>query len=67
MNSVQIEQETYEMPPREGISIAFFPDVGGARRSRAQYAHIEDLKPAQTILSHPKPLRHKLRILSDIR
>ena len=30
MNSVQIEQETYEMPPREGISIAFFPDVGGA-------------------------------------
>jgi hypothetical protein len=26
----------------------------GSTEARAQYAHIEDLKPAQTILSHPK-------------
>jgi len=27
MNTVQVEQEAYEMPPREGISIAHFLTV----------------------------------------
>jgi hypothetical protein len=27
MNAVQIEQKSYEMPPREGISIAHFLTV----------------------------------------
>ena len=27
MNAVQVEQKSYEMPPREGISIAYFLTV----------------------------------------
>ena len=33
MNSVQIEQKSYEMPPREGISIAHFLTVADIERS----------------------------------
>ena len=33
MNSVQIEQKSYEMPPREGISVAHFLTVADIDRS----------------------------------
>ena len=33
MNQVQIEQKSYEMPPREGISIAHFLTVADVERS----------------------------------
>ena len=33
MNSVQIEQKSYEMPPKEGISIAHFLTVADINRS----------------------------------
>ena len=33
MSSVQIEQKIYEMPPREGISIAHFLTVADIERS----------------------------------
>jgi len=33
MNSVQIGQESYEMPPRDGISIAYFLTVADIERS----------------------------------
>jgi hypothetical protein len=33
MNSVQIEQKSYEMPPHEGISIAYFLTVANIERS----------------------------------
>jgi len=32
MNSVQVEQKSYEMPPREGISIAYFLTVADIER-----------------------------------
>ena len=37
MNSVQIEQKSYEMPPREGISIAHFLTVKDIERSARYY------------------------------
>jgi hypothetical protein len=33
MNSVQIEQKSYERPPREGISVAQFLTVAAIERS----------------------------------
>jgi hypothetical protein len=37
MSSVQIEQKSYEMPPREGISIAQFLTVADIKRSASYY------------------------------
>src|SRR6202158_6478341 len=37
MSSVQIEQKSYEMPPREGISIAQFLTVADIERSARYY------------------------------
>jgi catechol 2,3-dioxygenase-like lactoylglutathione lyase family enzyme len=37
MSSVQIEQKSYEMPPREGISIAHFLTVADIERSTRYY------------------------------
>jgi predicted enzyme related to lactoylglutathione lyase len=37
MNSVQIEQKSYEMPPQEGISIAHFLTVANIERSARYY------------------------------
>ena len=40
MSSVQIEQKSYEMPPREGISIAHFLTVGDINRSLDYYERV---------------------------
>ena len=40
MNSVQIEQKSYEMPPREGISIAHFLTVADVERSARYYEKV---------------------------
>ena len=40
MNGVQIEQKSYEMPPREGISIAQFLTVADIERSARYYEKI---------------------------
>ena len=37
MSSVQIDQKSYEMPPREGISIAHFLTVADIERSARYY------------------------------
>src|ERR1700678_1849324 len=42
MNSVQIEQKSYEMPPHEGISIAHFLTVANIERSARYYATVFD-------------------------
>ena len=39
-SSVQIEQKSYEMPPREGISIAFFLTVADIERSARYYEKV---------------------------
>ena len=39
-SSVQIEQKTFEMPPREGISIAFFLTVADIERSARFYEKV---------------------------
>src|SRR5215471_1739053 len=44
MNSVQIEQKNYEMPPREGISIAFFLTVADIERSARYYEKVFDAR-----------------------
>ena len=40
MDSVQIEQRSYEMPPREGISIAHFLTVADIERSARYYEKV---------------------------
>ena len=40
INSVQIEQKSYEMPPREGISIAQFLTVADIERSARYYEKV---------------------------
>ena len=40
MNSVQIDQKSYEMPPREGISIAHFLTVADVERSARYYEKV---------------------------
>ncbi len=40
MNSVQIEQKSYEMPPRDGISIAHFLTVADIERSARYYEKV---------------------------
>ena len=40
MSSVQIEQKSYEMPPREGISVAHFLTVADVERSARYYEKV---------------------------
>ena len=40
MNAVQVEQKSYEMPPREGISIAHFLTVADIERSARYYEKV---------------------------
>ena len=40
MSSVQIEQNSYEMPPREGISVAHFLTVADVERSARYYEKV---------------------------
>jgi putative intracellular protease/amidase/catechol 2,3-dioxygenase-like lactoylglutathione lyase family enzyme len=40
MNSVQIEQNSYEMPPREGFSVAHFLTVADVERSARYYEKV---------------------------
>src|SRR5690349_23556444 len=40
MSSVKIEQKSYEMPPREGISIAHFLTVADVERSARYYEKV---------------------------
>ena len=40
MNQVQVEQKSYEMPPREGISIAHFLTVADIERSARYYEKV---------------------------
>jgi putative intracellular protease/amidase/predicted enzyme related to lactoylglutathione lyase len=42
MNSVQIEHKSYEMPPREGISVAHFLTVADVGRSARFYEKVFD-------------------------
>jgi catechol 2,3-dioxygenase-like lactoylglutathione lyase family enzyme len=45
MSSVQIEQQSYEMPPREGISIAHFLTVDDIERSARYYEKVFGAQP----------------------
>ena len=40
MSSVQTDQKSYEMPPREGISIAHFLTVADVERSARYYEKV---------------------------
>ena len=40
MSSVQVEQKSYEMPPKEGMSIAHFLTVGDINRSLDYYEKV---------------------------
>jgi predicted enzyme related to lactoylglutathione lyase len=44
MSSVQIEQKSYEMPPKEGISIAHFLTVTDIERSAHFYEKVFDAR-----------------------
>jgi len=49
MESVQIDQKSYEMPPKEGMSIAHFLTVGDIERSARYYEKVFGAR----ILSRP--------------
>jgi hypothetical protein len=40
MKAIQVEQKSYEMPPREGISIAQFLTVADVERSARYYEKV---------------------------
>ncbi|HEY4878399.1 MAG TPA: hypothetical protein VIH97_04705, partial [Candidatus Acidoferrales bacterium] len=40
MSDVQVEQKSYEMPPKEGISIAYFLTVADKERSARYYEKV---------------------------
>ena len=40
MSNVQVEQKSYEMPPQEGISIAYFLTVADVERSARYYEKV---------------------------
>jgi catechol 2,3-dioxygenase-like lactoylglutathione lyase family enzyme len=40
MNAIQVDQKSYEMPPREGISIAHFLTVADVERSARYYEKV---------------------------
>jgi hypothetical protein len=40
MNAVQVEHKSYEMPPREGLSIAHFLTVADINRSAHYYEKV---------------------------
>ena len=40
MNAVQIEQKSYEMPPREGFTVAHFLTVADVQRSARYYEKV---------------------------
>ena len=42
MNAVQVEQKSFEMPPREGITVAHFLTVADIGRSARFYAKVFD-------------------------
>lgn len=44
ISSVQIEQKSYEMPPREGISVAYFLTVSDIDRSVRYYEKVFDAR-----------------------
>jgi predicted enzyme related to lactoylglutathione lyase len=48
MNEVQVAQQTFQMPPQQGISVAHFLTVADVERSLAFYAKVFDGE----ILSH---------------
>ena len=45
MNAVQVEKKSYEMPPRDGISVAYFLTVADIDRSARFYEKVENWKP----------------------
>ena len=53
MSSVQIGQKSYEMPPREGISIAHFLTVADIERSARYYEKVFGAR----VLSHGRRQR----------
>jgi hypothetical protein len=62
MNAVQIEQKSYEMPPREGISIAYFLTVADIERSARYYekifgARILSLGDGNALVTFRSPIR----------
>ena len=40
MNAVQVEQKSYEMPPKDGLSIAHFLTVADVERSARYYEKV---------------------------
>jgi hypothetical protein len=58
MGSVQIEHKSYEMPPRDGLSIAHFLTVKDIERSARYYEKVSLLRKGLR-RSHSKPGRRQ--------
>ena len=62
MSSVQIGQKSYEMPPREGISIAHFLTVADIERSAHYYEKIFGARILSLGAVVIKPIALEIRI-----
>ena len=54
MNQVQVEQKTYQMPPQDGFTVAYFLTVADIERSARFYETVFGGR----ILSRGPPLRY---------
>ena len=62
MDTVQIEQKSYEMPPREGISIAHFLTVADIERSARYYEKVFGARIlSRATATHPGTFRSRIR------
>ena len=62
MNAVQVEQKSYEMPPREGISVAHFLTVADIDRSARFYEKVFDGRILSTGDGKARPRTFSSRI-----
>ena len=62
MNAVQVEQKSYEMPPREGFTVAHFLTVADIDRSARFYEKVFGGRILSIGDSNARPRTFRLRI-----
>src|SRR6202040_4203792 len=55
MSAVQVDQKSYEMPPREGITVAHFLTVADVERSVRYYEKVFGARILTMGAGHPPP------------
>jgi catechol 2,3-dioxygenase-like lactoylglutathione lyase family enzyme len=64
MNAVQVEQKSYEMPPREGFTVAHFLTVADVDRSARFYEKVFGGRILSKATATARPRTFRSRILA---